>query len=472
MKIVMRIDLSIARMTRVLLVSASVIAIASCASITSREEAGSAARESLPEVAQVWASAQEAVGEVNVGWIDAIGDEKLTDLVREAQTNNRNLQAAAANVERSWGLARQAGAALQPSVNLTAGGAQSGGVNGAGQGGGSANLGLQVDWELDVWGRIRSGQQAASASAEATEADYRFSQYSLAAAVARAYFVSIEAGIQTDVAQKTVDALTETNRIVNAQYKEGLASSQDFALAQSDLSSAKANLTASEGAKRDALRALEVLLGRYPAADLEVRTALPATPPTPPAGIPSELLERRPDIVAAERQVAAAFNNVDQAKAAKLPRISLTSNIGGSSNQLSNLLDPSNIAWTLGGNLVAPLFDGGARQTQVEISTAEQEQAVAIYGQAALDAFQEVESGLDQSVVLREQEASLKDAAKNAQEAFRSADLQYKEGETSLLDVLVIQQRVFSADSNRVSIERARLEQWVNLNLALGGSWE
>lgn len=458
--------------TKIFLLCGSAFALASCASITSREEAGSAARASLPDVAEVWASAQESVGEVQVGWLNTIGDETLSALVREAQANNRNLQAAAANVERSWALAKQAGAALQPQVNLVAGGSQSGGVNGAGQGDGSANVGLQVDWELDVWGRIRSGQQAAAASAEAAEADYRFSQYSLAAAVARAYFIAIEAGVQTDVASKTVDALTETNRIVTAQYEEGFASSQDLALAQSDLSSAEANLIAAEGSKRNALRALEVLLGRYPAADLEVRMALPDTPSTPPAGLPSELLERRPDIIAAERQVAASFNSLDQAKAAKMPAISLTSTIGGSSNQLSNLLNPANVAWTVGGNLLAPLFDGGARQSQVEISTAEQQQAVAAYGQAALEAFQEVESGLDQSVVLRRQEESLKRAAANANEAFRSANLQYKEGETSLLDVLVIQQRVFSADSNRVGVERARLEQWVNLNLALGGSWE
>ena len=461
-----------AKPVKLFLLFSSVIAMAACASITSREEAGAAARASLPDVAETWASAQESVGDVKVGWVDAIGDETLSALVREAQVNNKNLQAAAANVERSWALARQAGAALQPNVNLAAGGAQSGGVSGAGQGGGNANLGLQVNWELDVWGRIRSGQQAAAASAEAAEADYLFSQYSLAAAVARAYFLSIEAGVQTDVARETVDALKETNRIVNAQYREGLASSQDLALAQSDLASAEANLTAVEGSKRDALRALEVLLGRYPAADLNVRNSLPATPPTPPAGLPSELLERRPDIIAAERQVAAAFNSLDQAKAARMPTISLTSNIGGSSNQLANLLDPANVAWTVGGNLLAPLFDGGARQSQVEISTAEQQQAVAAYGQSALQAFQEVESGLDQSVVLKQQEASLKDAAAKANEAYRSASLRHKEGETSLLDVLVIQQRVFSADSNRVSIERARIEQWVNLNLALGGSWE
>ncbi len=458
--------------SRLFLLAASTVMLTACASITSREESSAAARQSLPAVPKAWAAAQASVGDVEVGWIDALGDETLSALVREAQVHNRNIQAAAANVEKSWALTRQAGAGLKPQANLTGGGAQSGGVTGAGQGRGSANAGLQVGWELDVWGRIRAGEQAAAASAEAVEADYRFSQHSLAATIARAYFLAIEAGRQSAVARKAVDALTETRRIVNVQYKEGLATSQELALSKSDLATANATLTAAEGAQRDALRALEVLLGRYPGADLDVRNSLPETPPPPPAGTPSELLERRPDIVAAERQVAAAFNNVDQAKAARLPAISLTSSLGGSSSELANLLNPANVAWTVGGNLLAPIFDGGARKGQLVISTAEQKQALAAYGQTALNAFQEVETGLDQSAVLRESASSLKEAAVEANEALRIAHLRHNEGETDLLDVLTIQQRTFNADSNLVTIERARLEQWVNLNLALGGSWE
>ncbi len=448
------------------------LAMTACASITSREEAAGSARGSLPKIPAAWAAAQESVGDVEVGWIASFDDETLTKLVREAQENNKNIQAAAANVERSWALAKQAGAALSPTVNLTAGGSQSGGVDGSGRGSGSASLGLQVNWELDVWGRVRSGQQAAAASAESTEADFLYSQHSLAAAVARSYFLAIEAGVQADVARNTFDALTQTNRIVNVQHENGLATAQDLALSKSDLATSKATLAAAEGSQRDALRALEVLLGRYPGADLDVRTSLPATPPPPPAGVPSEILERRPDIVAAERQVAAAFNSLDQAKAAKLPAISLTSTIGGASNDLSNILNPSNIAWTVGGNLLAPLFDGGARQAQVDISSAEQKQAVAAYGQAALEAFSEVETNLDQSTVLRERETSLNEAASQSAEALRIAQLRYNEGESDLLDVLTIQQRVFSTESNLVSVQRARLEQRVNLNLALGGSWE
>lgn len=418
-----------------------------------------------------WRAAQSSVGDVQVGWVEAFDDPVLTSLVAEAQEHNRNLQVAAANVDRSRALARQAGAALTPSVNLAAGRGEGGVIENGGSNG-QFSAGLQLSWELDIWGRIRSGQQAAVASAQAAEADYVFSQYSLAAGVARSYFLAIEAGLQEKVAQNTVDALEETTRIVNVQYQNGLASSQDLALTKSDLATARDTLTNTAGARRDALRALEILLGRYPGAELEVRDSLPDAPAAPAPGLPSEILERRPDLIAAERNVAAAFNSVQSAKAAKLPAISLTSDIGGSSQSLSNLLDPANVAWSVAGNLVAPLFDGGARQAQVDISTAEQKQAVAAYGQTALEAFGEVESNLDQGVVLDARLASLSEAASEANEAYRIARLRYDEGETDLIDVLTIQQRVFSTESNLAAVQRLLLDQRVNLNLALGGSWE
>ncbi len=453
------------------ILAGAALSLVACASITSREEAGAAARASIPETPKAWAAAQQALGDVEVGWIAAFNDPVLTALVKEAQSNNKNLQVAAANVDRSRALARQAGAALKPNLGLNVGASESGALD---PGGSRSQLsaGLQLNWELDVWGRIRSGQQAASASAEAAQADYLFSQYSLAAGVARTYFLAIEAGLQEGVARRTVEAIGETARIVNVQYENGLASSQDRALTKSDLATAKDTLTATAGAKRDAIRGLEILLGRYPGAELEVRDGLPIAPPAPPAGVPSDILERRPDLIAAERNVAAAFNSLDSAKAAKLPSISLTSNIGGASGSLSNLLDPTNIAWTVAGNLVAPLFDGGARDAQVQVSNAEQKQAVAAYGQAALDAFGDVESNLDQGLVLDQRKTSLTEAASEANEAYRVARLRYDEGETDLIDVLSIQQRVFAAESNLVSVERQRLEQRVNLNLALGGSWE
>ena len=449
--------------------AALLFVLTGCASLTTLGEASDAARTSLPGEPNAWASTVERVGDVKVGWIAELDDDTLQALVEEAQTNNKDLQAAAANVERSWALAGQAGAGLSPAVSLNSSAGRGGLVDGPDAE--NYELGLQASWELDVWGRVRAGSQAAVLSAQSAEADYVYTQYSIAAAVARAYFLAIEAGLQADVAQKTLEALSETDRIVNVQKEFGLATSQDVALSRSDLARTRASLTAAEGSQRDALRALEVLLGRYPSAELSVRDTLPQIPPAPPPGVPSELLERRPDIIAAERSVAAAFNSLDQAKAARLPSISLTGSVGGSSSDLSNLLNPTNLAWQAATSLLAPLIDGGLRESQVEQANAEQKQAIAGYGQTVLDAFEEVETGLDRNVVLRERAVDLEVAADEANTALRIVNLRYEEGETDLLDVLTIQQRVFSADADLVSIKRSQLDEWIGLNLALGGDW-
>ena len=433
-------------------------------------EVGAAAQEQVPEIpADRQADAGPEV--VYAGWIETFDDAALTALVIEAQENNRDLAAAAANVDRAWALARQAGAALTPDVSIATGAARTGGIDSSRPTTSNLSLGAQVSWEVDVWGRLRSGRRGAVASAQAVEADYRSAQESLAAATSKAYFSAIEANIQADIARETVGILEETLRIVTVKHENGMASSQDVALARSDLAAARERLTTLEGSFRDAVRALEALLGRYPAADLEVRETLPVVPPPPPAGLPSELLERRPDIVAAERRVAAAFNATNQARAARLPTISLTGNVGGASNSLSNLLSSENVTWTAGTNLLAPIFDGGRLREDVTIATAEQEQALAAYGQAAINAFSELETNLDQGVVVQQRIVDLKEAAKEAGNAFRIARLRYDEGEEDLLNVLTIQQRVISARSSLSTAERLLLEQRVNLSLALGGSW-
>ncbi len=448
--------------------------LTACGAAPSREEVEAdvdqAVESETPISPEQWGTQSDA-GVVQVGWIDTFNDPALTKLIEEAQANNRDLAAAAANVDRAWALARQAGAALAPNIGLST----DVGVTGRADSSSSTtnlSLGLQVSWEVDLWGRLRAGERGAAAGAQAIEADYRFAQYSLAAATAKAYFTAIEANLQTNIARETVGILEETQRIVDVKHDNGMASAQDVSLTRSDLASARERLTAVGGSYRDALRALEVLLGRYPGAELEVRDSLPSVPSPPPAGVPSELLERRPDIVAAERRVAAAFNATAQAKAARLPTVGLTGDLGGASDSLSELLDPGNVAWRLGRSMLAPIFDGGRRREAVEIATAEQEQALAAYGQAALNAFSELETNLDQGVVAAQRAVDLEEAAREAENAFRIASLRYEEGEEDLLSVLLIQQRVISAKSSLSSVERLLLEQRINLNLALGGNWE
>lgn len=458
-----------------ILVGLLVAAVSGCVAPSQPEvEAGVdlATAEALPQVSKAWQSAGSQ-GPVQVGWVTSFEDPVLIDLVAEAQQKNLNLAAAAAGVEQAQALARQAGASLSPDVSLALGSSRGGQLDSSAAGPStSLSAGIQVAWEADLWGRIQSGVAQATASAQAAEADYRFAQHSVAASTAIAYFTAIEAATQTQIATDSVNLLNRANRIVQAQYNEGAASSQDLALSKSDLAAAQEQVATLGGATRESLRALELLLGRYPSAGLMLGKTLPAVPPAPSAGIPSEILERRPDLVAAERSVAAAFNALNQAKAARLPALSLTSNLGGASNQLSSLLDPSNVAWSVGTNLLAPLFDGGRRRENVTIANAQQKSALAVYTNTALGAFSDVETALDQGGVLNARLQALQEAANQAAEAYRVAELRYKEGETSLIDLLTIQQRVIGTRSSLSSVQRLLLQQRVNLNLALGGSWD
>ncbi len=454
------------------LLAASCALLASCASVGPVNDSVAQMRtaESVPPIPPEWTSVRAKLGDVQVGWIAAFEDPVLVELVEEAQRNNRNLRAAAASVRRSWALASQAGAPLLPAIGASAGGSRTEIVDGPGDAN-SFDAGIQVSYELDIWNRIAAGEAAAIASAESAEADYVFTQYSIAAAVARSYFLAIESGEQVSVARNVTDALTEIVRIVDLRYRYGFASAYDVSLAKADLQSAKDSLAAAQNVQIEALRALESLVGRYPSGLLDTAQTLPIQPSPPAAGLPSELLERRPDLIAAERSVAAALNSRSQARAAKLPSLSLTGSIGGASPDLEDVLDPANMAWTLASNILAPIFQGGALDAAVDAADADVDATVAVYADTALNAFNEVESALDRGVYLRERRIALETSTAESRNALRLSNLQYDEGEIDLIDVLSIQQRVFGAESNLLAIKRAQLNQYLELSLALGGDW-
>ncbi|MEM9839580.1 MAG: TolC family protein [Pseudomonadota bacterium] len=445
--------------------------LCSCASVSDMtSEAETMARSDVPLEQDSFRGDASGIGSIEDGWLAKIDDPVLTGLVTEALANNRDLSAAASRVEEAWALAGKAGSALSPQVS--AGIQTSGQGTGTSEPQGSTGLGVQASWEIDLWGRLRSGANAASQDAAAAALDFQYAQQSLAAAVARAYFFAVEGNIREQIAIDSETALKDVVRIVTAQKNEGLATAQDLALANTDLGQIEDTRIAAGGAKRDALRALELLLGRYPGAELDVAKQLPPPPALPPAGLPSEMLERRPDLVAAERRLAASLGRVNEAKAARLPSLSLTGSAGGSSTELSSLLSPANVAWQAASSLIAPVIDGGRRQRDVEIANARQQAALDEYVAAALSAFGETETGLDQNKVLAERETVLTTSSTNAAEAYRLARLNYESGETGLLEVQEIQLRKLEADNLLAAVSRGRLVQFVDLNLALGGTWE
>jgi len=410
---------------------------------------------------------------VQSDWLQAFNDPKLDALVDEVLAKNFNLQIAAAKIEAATASAKLAGADLTPAVNLGLTNATQGNL-GSGLSNDASSIGasLDVSWELDVWGRIRAGKDAAKKELMATKLDYAYARLSLAAQTAKAYFLAIETGLQLRLAEGHVANYSKTLEVVNAFFEEGMVSIQDVHLAQSERARAEDALGSAKSAHLEALRSLEALLGRYPSAKVEIADEFPSLPAPAPVGIPSEVLERRPDIVSAERRVAAAFEKLTEAKAAKLPRIALTGNLGVASNGLSDLINPSNALWNFASNLMFPIFDGGKLDAQVQAATASQKQALAAYQKTALAAFVDIETALSNESIFRQRSQSLKVAFEQIKLAEEIGMEKYKSGEGDLLDVLQLQRSTISAQIAFTKIENDLLVQRVNLHLGLGGNFK
>lgn len=427
----------------------------------------------------------------NAGWVEDFGDAQLTETVKIALAHNYDLKQAELNIAIAKGHLKKAKAELFPVLNLSglarrsgsldssdggggfnfSGGSGFSGNNSSGGGGSTSyDLTLEASWEADVWGRVRSGKKAALYEYYAAENDYEAARQSLAAQTARAYFLCIETDKQLALARSFENNLRETLDVTQAFYDEGLISLQDIHLVKADLARARESIRNAESAHLSALRGLEVLMGRYPAANSAHGDEFPALPDPVAAGLPAELLERRPDLIAAERRVNAAFQRKKQAVTAKLPQISLTGTFGGSSDALRNLTDPANVLWSLAGSLLMPIFNAGSLQADVDIRTAEQEAAGAAYNQAALNAFSEAETALSNERLFRERAKDLDDAYENAQKAEAIANANFKAGETDLLDLLQIKRSTIAVEIDRIRAQRELLEQRVNLHLSLGGT--
>ena len=407
---------------------------------------------------------------IQSGWLETFKDPKLNKLVTEVLTQNFDLQIAAAKVDTAAAAAKQAGAALTPEVGFSAQGTNQGALeSGLKNDVSTVGASLDVSWELDVWGRISAGQDAATDELKASQLDYEYAKLSLAAQTAKAYFLAIESNRQMRLAKETVTSLNKTSEVVNAFFKEGMVGIQDVHLAQSQKANSEALLESTRAAHLQALRSLEALLGRYPSAQVDIASALPTLPQPIKAGIPSEVLERRPDIVAAERRVAAAFDKIKEAETAKLPRISLTGNLGGVGTSLADMINPANMLWNAVSSLMFPIFDGGKIEAQISSASANQKHALSNYQKTALKAFSDIENSLSNETSLRKQINRLRLAYNEAKRAEQIGMETYQSGEGNLLDVQQLQRSTISAQSALLNAEHNILIQRVNLYLGLGG---
>lgn len=430
--------------------------------VATHEEAVESIKESAPAkelVAENW-SAAESGGIVDNGWIQNFNDPQLLALVDEAEQNNFGLKIQGAQLQQAEALARQAGAALKPTVGLSGGYSDRNTESLDALYGG----GLKISWEADVWGRIKSGTTAADESAAASQADYEFARQSLAAATANGWFMAVGSRVLNDFADKVVALMEETVRIVKVKEQVGQGSMTDVHLAQADLASAKEAARTALTAQENAKRSLELLLGRYPAGDLETVDSLAATPPPIATGIPSEILERRPDLVAAENRVAAAFYKQAEAELLHLPRFNFSLGVG-----LFNLTDAAS---NLAAGIFAPLYTGGRIEAEVEEATAKQKETIAAYGETALRAFKEVETALASEEHLLKREEFLKNVVEENYQAYLLTKKQHEIGKIDLLDVLSVQGKWIQGQIALTNVSTQRLLNRVGLHLALGGSFE
>jgi len=373
---------------------------------------------------------------------------------------------AAVRVEQAAAYVQLSGATLYPQVNLRASGSAGADSNGV------QGVGLFVNWELDLWGRIRAGQQASQDQYVSAELDAEYARQSIAALVAKSWFLATEARLQKAIAEDMAAAAERQLGFAQDRLRVGFGNEYDVTLARANLATYRDGVRSLDLAYQQALRALETLAGRYPAAAVKVPAQLAPMPPAVPVGMPSELLERRPDVVAAERRVAAAFYRVEEAKAAKLPRISLTAGVNSISSEVFVLKERDNPVWSLGAGLVQPLFLGGQLQAQQDIRTAEQKQAVAEYGRVGARAFGEVENALSAEFNLDAREAILKQAVADNARALELAEIRYRVGSGDLRAVQQQQLALAAARTALLRVQGERLVQRVNLHLALGGGFE
>ena len=447
----------------------ALVMLAGCA-LKSPPQREAVVEQALPnfKTPPAWTAQPAGSGEIEKGWLKSFNDPQLDALVRETLLYNPDLQVAAARVEQAQAYVKLAGATLKPQVNALA----RGGGQLSGDSSGLEGAGVFANWEIDVWGRVRAGREAAGGQYVSAAFDAEYARQSLAALVAKSWFLATEAGMQKAIAEEMALASERQLGLAQDRLRVGRGDEYDVALARANLAAFRDSARSLELAYQQALRALEALAGRYPAAALSVPARLAPLPGPIPVGMPSELLERRPDVVAAERRIAAAFYRAEEAKLARLPRISLTAAVTSISSDLFVLKERDNPVWSAGASISQPLYLGGSLEAQIEIRTAEQKQAIAEYARVGARAFGEVENALSTSFTLEERESILREAVVDNARALELANVRFRVGAG---DLRAVQQQSLALHAARTALLRVqaeRLVQRVNLHLALGGSFE
>jgi NodT family efflux transporter outer membrane factor (OMF) lipoprotein len=437
---------------------------------------------------QGWNPAQPADLAPRGDWWSLFSDPALNGLEARVAVSNQNVAAAEAAYRQAEALVREQRAALLPSIDLTGGATRSGGGSGSGgtvvnagggtvvtSGGGSKSTyraSVGASWEADVWGRIRRSVESARGSAQASEADLAAATLSAQATLAADYFDLRQTDLQIALLQQVTAGYQRAAQITQNRFNAGIAPHSDLLQAQSQLASAQADLADLSSSRAAFEHAIAVLVGETPESfSLAADPNWTATAPEIPAGLPSTLLQRRPDIAAAERRAAAASAQIGVETAAWFPSLTLTGSYGFSAAELGKLFAASASVWSYGASVAQTLFDAGATRARVSGARAAYDQSVAQYRQTVLAAFQDVEDQLAAQRALAAQQALRRQAAEASEQAATMVFNQYKEGQVAYTDVVTAQAAALTARRTLVQTTAARQTTAVALIQALGGGW-
>ena len=446
---------------------AVLLLLSGCASIQSPPEDLALKHVSMPDRFTNQKESEDGdqslrIAAVERGWATRFDDELLISLIKEAWVHNPDLYIAAARFEESAAMLRVAKSSLYPTIDGLISGSHTNVDNDVRTD--DFSVGLGVSWEVDLWGRLGSDRAAALRTAESAGLDYVQARYSIAASVAEAYFTVVTGQLQVEIDLALLEAERFTAKTTSQRVGAGLGTTQDSDLAESSVLLAQATLRADQAALGDAKRALELLVGRYPEAEISAATyVLPSLEVSLfDVGVPSELLERRPDVQSAELLVDAAFHDIESARAARLPSLTLSASALGS-------FDPSELVSSIAADIVAPIFQGGRLEAQEAAANARQRQVIGEFASVALQAFSEVETALANSAYLSERETQLAEASRLLKRASESAVSRYDQGLMTILELQQIRRQDFETRSLLLGVQFERVRQLLNLDLALGG---
>lgn len=421
---------------------------------------------SIPQQFQADKTASIKPVNVDDAWLKQFNDAELNSLVIEALQNNPSIRIIAARRTQSEALINAAGGSQYPGINAVGNTGSKVGSSGSGLTG----FYIGANWELDLWGRVRTSIAGAEQNSRAINADQDAARLSLIATLAKSVWLARSLQEQSDLAENNADAAQKIADLTEVREKIGASSANDVANAKISAALAQESALNSALARDQALRAVEILVGRYPKAEPLKTTTLPALPKPIAPGLPADLLERRPDLIAAEARVNSAFYLADEKRLARLPKISLTAGYGYINSQVFTLVNGASTSFGVGANVALPLFQGGAIEAQIAYQNAEAQAALANYGKVVLTAFNDVENALNGEATWRERSTQLQTQLDQQKRLMKSTESEFKIGR---IDQRQIHQQRIKTNTTDISWRQGQVDalaQRINLYLALGGS--